>query len=211
MEERKSIERTTIVGGQPFDGKQTFSGNNIEKILARASEDEDFKNSLLYDRKTFLKNSEIFLNKQDKKILETIPLLTLNSMIEKFTYQRSSRRNFLKGAAASVAFLVTGMVLSSCVDNSNKIKSSPLCEANLKKINRALELYAEDNDGLYPDKLQVLIQVPPGKSEGYLKEIPGCDMCEEPYYYSIIHNEYFLRCPYHTPVPTMPAITGTRP
>jgi hypothetical protein len=58
---------------------------------------------------------EFSLNNIDKMLLTTISSETLEDMIEKFTDQYMSRRNFLKGTAASVA-LLTGLTstISSC-------------------------------------------------------------------------------------------------
>ncbi|MEQ8191800.1 MAG: twin-arginine translocation signal domain-containing protein [Candidatus Eremiobacterota bacterium] len=88
---------------------------NIEKILIKASLDEKFKESLLNNRKSILDMEEFSLNKIDKMLLTTIPSEKLEDMIEKITNQYMSRRNFLKGAAASVA-LLTGLAstISSC-------------------------------------------------------------------------------------------------
>lgn len=41
------------------------------------------------------------------------------------------------------------------------------CQSNLKQIGTALELYSEDNAGLYPPRMEML-------TPGYLKTIPRC-------------------------------------
>jgi hypothetical protein len=88
----------------------TLSG--MEKFLFRTASDKDFRDSFLRDRKSFLENSNFSLSHQDKMILSNIPLKNLSDMIEKLGSRRSSRRNFLKGAAAGALFL-TGAVSSS--------------------------------------------------------------------------------------------------
>ncbi len=95
--------------------KKSNISTNIEKILIKASLDEKFKETLLNKRKSILDMEEFSLNNIDKMLLSTISSERLEDMIEKFTNQYMSRRNFLKGAAASVA-LLTGLAstISSC-------------------------------------------------------------------------------------------------
>jgi len=96
-------------------GKTSSFNGNIEKILIKASLDEKFKETLLNNRKSILDMKEFSLNNIDKMLLSTISSEKLEDMIEKLTKQYMSRRNFLKGAAASVA-LLTGLTstISSC-------------------------------------------------------------------------------------------------
>jgi len=102
-----------------------MSGNrfdiNIEKILLKAVTDRNFKEQLLYDRKSALENQDIPLTIEDKIILEKIPVQMLHNMIENFLKQQSTRRKFLKDAAATVALLTTSIVISSCNENSGDV------------------------------------------------------------------------------------------
>jgi hypothetical protein len=113
MDKEGGLSKTTIVGGQPDNIKSIIPGinNSIENILMKAASDEEFKEKLLNDRLTVLEE-ESSLNHIDKNMLQSIPSSSLNSMIEKFTGQITSRRNFLKGAAASAALLAGAFVLS---------------------------------------------------------------------------------------------------
>jgi len=107
--EENRINKLTIVGGQPLREDNSFSFNkNIEKILIKAASDEKFRKELTENRKNVLEKEE--LNPTDKMLLGTIPLKQLNNMIDKFSGYRSSRREFLKGAAASAA-LLTGVLM----------------------------------------------------------------------------------------------------
>lgn len=118
--------KLTIVGGQPLrEGPAVFS-TNIEKLLLKASTDKDLKESLLQDRNAVLHNSEYSLNHQDKMILMSIPTLRLEDMIKRFSIQRTSRRTFLKGAAATVALLATG-----CISNKTNKMAEPTLEPGL--------------------------------------------------------------------------------
>ncbi|MEQ8187620.1 MAG: twin-arginine translocation signal domain-containing protein [Candidatus Eremiobacterota bacterium] len=94
---------------------------NIEKVLLKAVTDRGFKEQLLYDRKSALENQDISLTTEDKIILEKIPLQMLHNMIENFLKQQSTRRKFLKDAAATVALLTTSIVISSCNENSQDV------------------------------------------------------------------------------------------
>ena len=109
---KSPVSRLTIVGGQPGPKSPPVFNTNIEKVLLKASGDKNFKESLFNDRKSALENPEISLSPQDKMILEAIPYDGLKTMIEKFSHQKTSRRNFLKGAAASAALIVTGSLLA---------------------------------------------------------------------------------------------------
>lgn len=90
--------------------------SGLEKILMKAATDEVFRESLLNDREKALEKSGNPLNSVDKMLLMTATQDRLEGIIKKFIYQRTSRRNFLKGAAASVA-LITGTMLlnASCI------------------------------------------------------------------------------------------------
>jgi len=106
--EENYTNKLTIVGGQASEKSNSLSfSTNIEKILIKAASDETFRKVLMEDRKSVLEKEQ--LNPTDKMLLGTIPLKQLNNMIDKFSGYRSSRREFLKGAAASALFL-TGFV-----------------------------------------------------------------------------------------------------
>jgi len=84
----------------------------MEKFLFKTASDKDFRDSFLKDRKSFLANPGLALSNRDKTILGNIPLKNLSDMIERLGSRTSSRRNFLKGAAAGALFL-TGAVSPS--------------------------------------------------------------------------------------------------
>jgi len=103
-------DKLTIVGGQATDGNNPFNFNtHIEKILIKAASDETFRKELMEDRKSALDKEDI--NPADKMLLGKIPLARLSNMIDKFGDYKSSRRNFLKGAAASAALLTGAFLL----------------------------------------------------------------------------------------------------
>ncbi len=114
MDKRELFSKTTIVGGQPENKEYLYGAMNIniEKLLMKAAADEKFRDDLLNNRKAVLEEEDS-LTGLDKIILGNIPAGSLNNMIEHFIQQSTSRRNFLKGAAASAAFLTGAFVLSS--------------------------------------------------------------------------------------------------
>ena len=85
--------------------------SNIEKILLRAATDEDFRDKLYKDKKSVIENPEFVLTDPDKIFFKSIPQKKLDGMIENFITQRSSRRNFLKGAAASAALVISASMV----------------------------------------------------------------------------------------------------
>lgn len=100
--------------------------SNIEKILLRAATDEDFRDKLSEDKKSAIENPEFSLTDRDKMFLNSIPQKKLNGMVENFITQRSSRRNFLKGATASAALVISASMvpLSSVLAGGDTIITS---------------------------------------------------------------------------------------
>ncbi|MEQ8186874.1 MAG: twin-arginine translocation signal domain-containing protein [Candidatus Eremiobacterota bacterium] len=92
--------------------------SKIEKILLRASTDKNFRDKLLEDRESVIESREYLLTDVDKIFLNNIPPQKLNDMIEHFITQKNSRRNFIKGAAASMALLVCGTVMTPSLGRS---------------------------------------------------------------------------------------------
>jgi len=112
LNKKKSLlSKLTIVGGQPSPKNPPLFNTNIEKFLLKASSDRNLKEALLKGQKKILENPEFSLSPQDRKILESIPSERLENMIEKLSCQKTSRRHFLRGAAASVALIATGSLL----------------------------------------------------------------------------------------------------
>lgn len=85
--------------------------SNIEKILLRAATNKDFRDKILKDKKSVTENTEFSLSEVDKIFLNNIPPQKLNDMIEHFITQKNSRRNFIKGAAASAAFVISASLV----------------------------------------------------------------------------------------------------
>lgn len=115
------FNKLTIVGGQPPRKNLPDANGNIEKILFKAATDESFKYKLLIDRKSILEDPELSLSSQDKILLESIPDNRLRDMIEKFIIQRTSRRNFLKNAAATLALLATGCNVAATESSTDEV------------------------------------------------------------------------------------------
>jgi len=198
----KTEDKLTIVGGQPARKTSAFSGTGVENFLLRVSLDEKLKKDFLEDRKKVMERLEFSLTEQDKILLFSVPSATLERMLEKFVGQRSSRRAFLKGAAASIAFLATGMIFSACNSAGSDIRSkgispdsSSICGDNMKLIAKALKEYADDHDGLYPSSLEVLTEKGTDGKALYLEEIPSCPVSEKSYsYISIEEGKEFKLC-----------------
>lgn len=124
---KKENPGITIVGGQSFRKEETrkSSNTNIEKILIRASLDKEFREILLKDRESAIEKSGVILSPVDDKIIKSIPLSGLKGMIEKFMDQKTSRRNFLKGAAASAAILTGAFLLNPSFASDAKSETTP--------------------------------------------------------------------------------------
>ena len=88
---------------------------NIEKLLMSAAFDEKLKKDLLFNREAVINNEEFSLKPQDRMLLSCIPQNKLEDMINKFSFQKTSRRSFLKGAAVSAALISTGLFSASCL------------------------------------------------------------------------------------------------
>ena len=145
---------------------------NIEKILLKAVTDRDFKEQLLYDRKSALENKDISLTTKDRIILEKIPVQMLHNMIENFLKQQSTRRKFLKDAAATVALLTTSIVISSCNENSGDVTEpathpSALTQPSEKKVTPGS---VPDN---FTEYMKLRENTPLPDNFGYPKYMPG--------------------------------------
>jgi len=108
--ENNPINKLTIVEGYPNRKNLPLFSSNLENLLLKAATDKNFKENLLQDRNSILEDSEFSLSPQDKMILKSISVTRLSDMIEKFTIQQTSRRSFLKNAAAALALLTIGCI-----------------------------------------------------------------------------------------------------
>jgi hypothetical protein len=106
--------------GQQFKQQSYPLNTNIEKILIKAARDEKFREKLLKDRESVCNKEEFSLNRIDKMLLTTIPLEKLESMIDNFIRQYTTRRNFLKGIKTTAAALAGVFIVSniSCCQGS---------------------------------------------------------------------------------------------
>ncbi|MEQ8225785.1 MAG: hypothetical protein ABRQ37_25960, partial [Candidatus Eremiobacterota bacterium] len=78
-----------------------------------------------------------------------------------------------------IALIVSHTVFIPALLCSRRSAEWSVCEANLKNLGTALEMYSSDNNGLYPSGLNKLVEK---SNEGsYMKKIPKC---------LVIHN-YF--------------------
>ncbi|RJR12603.1 twin-arginine translocation signal domain-containing protein [Candidatus Parcubacteria bacterium] len=126
MKEKDSfINKLTIVGGQPIHAHPQPSNTNIEKLFVKATTDVRLRKLLLQDKESVIENPEFSLSPQDKMILKNISTEKLEAMIDRFIRQKTSRRNFLKGAAAVIAVITNSMVLSSCKEESDVQDKNP--------------------------------------------------------------------------------------
>jgi len=97
--------------GDEAPERSSFSfSTGIERIFLKSLTDENFRENLLKNREDALSDLKYPLTPQDKMLLKSIPHKKLEDMISRFNFQRTSRRNFLKGAAATVALLATGCI-----------------------------------------------------------------------------------------------------
>ena len=141
-------DKLTIVGGQASGGNQPLFSTAIEKLLLRALSYENLKQSLLHDRKSILNNPEFTLSPQDKAILERIPPARLKDMLERFSSQRETRRNFLKGAAATVALLATAFVNV----NAAELTPTPVATPINTPTSILNQIFIPTTTGIRPEK-----------------------------------------------------------
>ena len=179
MEKDENSSDNTISSGQTSGGKPSCVSTSIEKILIKAVLDEEFRQTLLEDRKSVIDNPEFSLTPQDKAMLQSIPSTKLNSMIDNLCKPKSSRRDFLTGVGVVAASaLIAGAFIVPSVLKARSQGQLAACESNLKNLATALEMYATDNEGTYPESLDDLTKIgvdDRGVSVGpYIKIIPLC-------------------------------------
>ena len=103
----------------------------------------------------------------------------------------------LKRAFANIEFMIViaifAIVAALLVPNFVRARAegqATACKNNVKNIGIAAEMYAEDNDGLYPPNLE--------KTVGpYLKLLPECPACGDMSYHyetSIDPDRYTVYC-----------------
>jgi len=179
MEKDENSSDNTTAGEQTSGEKPSCVSTNIEKILIKAVLDEKFRQTLLEDRKSVIDNPEISLTPQDKAMLQSIPMSKLNSMIDNLCKPKSSRRDFLTNAGVTAAAaLIAGAFLVPSFIKARAQEHLAACESNIKNLATALEMYATDHTGTYPESLDDLTKNSVdyrGEPVGaYMKTIPVC-------------------------------------
>jgi len=121
----EATNKLTIVGGQAENKEPPVFKTNIEKVLIKAAEDEEFRNALFLDRKSALENPEFSLTPQDKLILETIPpehlMSNLKGIIEKLSQEKMSRRNFFRASAFGFGLVTGGVIEHTFFEHSYQL------------------------------------------------------------------------------------------
>ncbi len=156
---RNFFNKLTIVGGQPPRKNVPLYSSNLEKLLFKAASDEDFKEQLLHNRHSILEDPALSLSPQDKMILKSIPVVKLTDMIEKFVIQRTSRRCFLKNAAATVALLTIGCI-SEPIDTSSKISETGDAPLPLVTHKPVPTIDYTGTAGIIPDETPIPTSIP---------------------------------------------------
>jgi hypothetical protein len=185
MEKDENSSDNNIAGGQTSWGKPSTFSTNIEKILMKAVLEKEFKTTLLEDRKSVIDNPEFSLTPQDKAMLKSIPSTKLNNMIDTLSKQRRSRRDFLTNVGVTAAFaLIAGAFIVPSFLKARAQGNLAACESNIKNLATALEMYATDHTGTYPESLDNLTKIgvnERGVSVGpYIKTIPLCPASKLP-------------------------------
>lgn len=198
-EEKKgeSKDKINIKSEQPDRKKPPAFSTNIEKILLKAVEDENFRNALFKDRKSALANPELSLSPQDRIILESIPAPALTANLTNLMKSKlTSRRTFLQASAASFGFLVGSLFGGYYGVPTIGCKKQFKCDENMRKIREALRVYSHYNSGVadtimsrgkygvYPFSLEQLTQKT-SKHKPYLEKIPTCPISSTPYIYEV--------------------------
>jgi hypothetical protein len=177
MEKSENANNRPEVEGEK---KSTIARNsfdiNIEKVLLKAVTNRNFKEQLLHDRKSALEDQDIPLTTEDKIILEKIPSQMLHNMIENFLNQQSTRRKFLKDAAATVALLTTSIIISSCNENS-KDATEPTSHPTTSTSEQSHEKNNQVTPGSVPDNFTEYMKLrentPLPDNFGYPQYMPG--------------------------------------
>lgn len=111
---------------------------------------------------------------------------SLDQGLQNFAWHRPTLRSGL--VTAVVALCLLGKVLSPHLFRGRSQGSEVACQRNLRLLRSALEHYAQEHGGLYPDRLPQLMPE-------YLKEIPLCpENGHEEYRVKDDHHAYQLRC-----------------
>ncbi len=185
-EEKKgdTTDKLTTVGGQSDRKDFPAFSTNIEKVLLKAVEDEEFRDMLFKDRKSALENSGLPLSPQDKMLLQNIPAPTLTATLTSLMKSKlTSRRTFLKASAAGFGFMVGSFLGTPTMEAKRGLE----CYNHKSEIVEALRAYAADNNGNYPVSLEQLKQISPSSHKPYMEKIPTCPVGNTPYIYKL-HN-----------------------
>ena len=93
----QSAVRTTIVGGRPSGPGRKPQGmpQGIEVLIKKASVDADFKNLLLERRGSAAEHIAIELSEEEVVLLNTIPRVQLEGIIERTKIKPANRTVFL--------------------------------------------------------------------------------------------------------------------
>jgi hypothetical protein len=192
----ETANKLTIVGGQPDRKDPPAFSTNIEQVLLKAVEDDEFRDILFKDRKSALEKSGLPITPQDKAILESIPAPTLTVALtninKRVNQERTSRRGFLKASAAGFGFMVGSFLGIPTMETRRVLE----CSKHMEEIRTALHLYSSDNNGNYPISLEVLTQISPSSHKPYMGKIPTCPVGNTLYEYEVDNPPvYFhLRC-----------------
>jgi len=113
--EGREVVRHTIVGGRPMARrKKTLKiPIGIEKVLARAAGDADFRKALLADRRGALEAAGYLMIDSELELLTGIPDALLSGMIRRIDLKEHGKRKFLRGVTAAV---FSAAALTTAVD-----------------------------------------------------------------------------------------------
>ncbi|MCR5662338.1 MAG: zinc-ribbon domain-containing protein [bacterium] len=73
----------------------------------------------------------------------------------------------------SAIAILLGIIIIPNFCQTNSEYEYKYCKSNLKNVAYALEMYAADNNGLYPPSLDYLTK-PAGAADAYLQSLPKC-------------------------------------
>lgn len=91
----------------------------IEKVIALAALDEQFRGKLLGNRTEALDNCGIDIAPSERKILENIPGTQLVRAIDRTRVPKPARRLFLKGAVAAAFAMMGSAIQTGCTKRSS--------------------------------------------------------------------------------------------
>ena len=120
--------------------------------------------------------------------------------------KKEKKMSFIQKVVIAVAsiLVLAGLISTKIIMDRNK-EMAIICKDNLQTVKSILEVYAEDNKGLYPSRLNLLEKCNENSKKyyetPYIEKLPLCPACNGDYYeYKTNYETYTIYCPLHKDV-----------